>query len=297
MSDSWSVVTLTKNTHAEFTRFVDWYRKLGATEIVLFFHDPDDPNIASVQDATDVRVVRLTDELLSEMGTDRSNHAWLQDNIGTYAYRSLKTDWVVRLDIDELLYVPDSTTLGQVLSTLPLDVQSPVVSPLEVLPGLSPAGKHRLRGEMEPPVLAEIYEDAAQYLRSRKGLLGHRMGKSITRTGLTDLTINAHTARYIDRARPIKRPRIATTHGIFLLHFNAEDFWSWQNKVLFRSRNASFDPALTARLRELDAMGAEGVEEMERLFAAINDFSDERFTRLVALGAGRELELVFRHCE
>lgn len=291
IQQSWAVVTLTRNSRAEFERFLAWYRRMGAARIVLYFHDPNDPNIALIEDASDVQPMILTDALLEELGIRRDDHASLQEQVGTHAYASLDTDWLLRVDMDELIYPTSGETLSQVLARVPPEVEAPVIQPMEVLPGMTPDGKLRLRREMEADVLAEIYGDCAPYLKNRKGLLGHRMGKSICRCGLADIEIRTHTARYSDKRRPIRRPRLSATDGVYLLHFNAEDFWAWQAKVSFRARNASFDPALSARLRELEAMEEAGAEAMADLFERLNVFDAARFQRLVDLGAGMTLDL------
>jgi len=291
MPKTWSVVTLTQNTRADFVRFVSWYRALGATEIVIYFHDPEDPNLALVQDAPDVRAMPLTDDLLAEMGLERQDHGGLQENIGSHAYPSLDTDWVARLDVDELLLPAPGKTVAGIIDEFAEDAVTCVISPAEVLPGRDPQGRIRVRTEMEPEVLAQVYGDVARYLTRRRGLIGHRMGKSLSRCGLDGFEVRTHSARYIDR-RPLPgRPRISRTHGIDLLHFNASSFDAWRRMLGARMFNASFDPDLTAHLRALATQGEAALDELRHLYERINVFDDDRFAQLVGLGSGRALDL------
>jgi hypothetical protein len=293
MSPTWSVTTLTRNTKADFCRYVAWYFEQGASRLHLYFHNPEDPNIALVENDPRVDVVRLTPQLMEELEIVHNNHGLMQNNIGPHAYSRAQTDWMLRCDIDELIYCVDGRKPGDLLATLnqnEIDVIR--LEMAEHLAGPQVDGMMRFRIRMNEDDLDTVYGDVGKLLVARQGLIGHRQGKSMSRTGVPFLRMNTHSAR-MGRERN-KRPRELVAlmlAQIWLLHFNAGPMADWMNTLEYRLRFSSFDPVLADRLRQLLAEGDAGLPEIERIFQTINEFDDERFQKLVGLGYGVKARL------
>lgn len=292
MSPTWSVVTLTRNTRAEFCRYVSWYLELGADRIHLYFHDPDDPNIALVEADERIVVRRLTEALSTELGICNEGLSKVQDAIGRHAYSRLDTDWALRVDIDELLHVPGHS-VPEMLSNVPDDVLTALIYMAEHLPGGARPDEYRFRTMMTDEALDRVYGAKADLVRSRMGLIGHRQGKSVSRSGVEGFELFTHSGRYPDRKRLVKRPRITDQFGVYLLHFNGTDFDTWNRTLEYRIKYSSFDPVLSKTLREILGSRPERRSELREIFIRLNEFDEERFYMLKELGCGFSLKIDF----
>lgn len=294
MKPTWSVTTLTRNTRYDFCRYVAWYLEQGAECLHLYFHDPEDPNIALVENNDRVDVTRLTPDLLAELAIVQNNHGLMQANIGTHSYRRSRTDWMLRCDIDELIFRADGRSLADLLAELdPKEVDTIRIDMAEYLRGGGTATTLRFRTEIADRDLEKVYGDVGPLLASRFGFLGHRRGKSISRCGQDDLLMQIHVSRYTDRA---KRPRELVGKmlaPIRLLHFNSGTLEQWMDSLHYRLDFSSFDSVLAQRLRDLLAEGEAGNAEIARIYKVINEFDESRFQALAALGHGFVMKMDF----
>lgn len=145
-----------------------------ASRIHLYFHDPNDPNIALVEHNERVEVTRLTPALMEEMEISDDNHAQMQSNIGPHAYRRATTEWMLRCDIDELIHIPGDRKLADLLAQInPKEVDSIRIEMAEVLQSGRTGSAMRFRTEIPESELEAVYGDVGPLLAKRLGLIGH----------------------------------------------------------------------------------------------------------------------------
>lgn len=291
MADTWCVVALTRNSPDDFRRFVAWYLELGASRIHLYFHDPDDPNIALVEQDERFVVNRVSDELLNELNADRERLSQLQDLIGTHAYDRTDTDWILRVDVDELLYPGKDRSVSDLLGELPKEILTLLFEPAEHIIGKKSDGQLRFRSVMSSETLEAVYGAFADLVRSRMGLIGHRMGKSISRTGIEGFQIRTHVGRYPERSTIVKRPRAVSRFGSYLLHFNAVNYETWRDTIGYRVQYSSFDPRLASELKAILISKVDTDAKLKEVFSAINEIDDAKFATLERNGVGFSLSL------
>lgn len=293
MPGTWCVVALTRNTPDEFRRFVAWYLDLGASRIHLYFHDPEDANIALVEGDERIDVVRMTDALIDELSIERNDLAKMQDVIGSHAYSRMDADWLLRCDIDELLYLSDGKHISEILDAVPEDLQTLRFEMAEHLQGHAHPLEYRFRTVMENDALDAIYGSNARFLQKRMGMFGHRAGKGMSRGGIANLQIRTHVGRYSQRAIKVRGMRVSEMTPAYLLHFNTGDFTNWFKTIAYRIKFSSFDPVLAQRLAELADSGDGAESAIRALFRELNEFDEERFNLLKALGCGFSIQIDF----
>lgn len=288
---TWSVVVVMRNTTYEVMRFVSWYLELGASRIYIVFHDPDDQHIAMLAGHPKIECLPFTDDLRAAMGIEADDPKPPQIVAGTYLYPRITEDWVLRVDCDELVYC-ETGLLSKRLAEMPSDIETVVVRPAEQLSNDYGPGWHLFRLPMDEQTNSAVYGDAADMMAKRQGLMSHAFGKSAHRTGLGDLLVQEHNGIHPATNKRTRNKKWGKESGVFLLHFNSQDFAAWGSAALRRSRNSSFGPELSGRILAAAQNGA-GASELKALYHKINHFDDERAESLIDLNAGRRLFIDF----
>ncbi|WP_134724858.1 glycosyltransferase family 2 protein [Paracoccus luteus] len=280
-----------KNTTYEVMRFVSWYLELGASRIYIVFHDPDDRHIAMLAGHPKIECLPFTDNLRAAMEVAPDDPKPPQIVAGTYLYPRITEDWLLRVDCDELVYC-ETGRLSERLAEIPPEIETVVIRPAEQLSNDHGPGWHLFRLPMDEQTISAVYGDAADMMAKRQGLMSHAFGKSAHRTGLGDLLVQEHNGIHPSTNKRTRNRKWAKESGVFLLHFNSQDFEAWGSAALRRSRNSSFGPELSGRI--LAAAGAEeGDGELKALYHRINHFDAQRAESLINLGAGRRVFMDF----
>jgi len=293
---TWSVAVVVKNSTFEVLRFIAWYLEAGATRVHILFHDPTDPHIALASAHPNVDAVAFTDEVRAAMGVPVDQKDPPAKEIGTFFYPRAQTDWMIRVDCDELLYCEDRT-FSDMLATVPEDRMSVRVLPAEALPHDGIEQLFRL--PMDPEAVHAVYGDDAPLMLRRWGLICHAAGKSAHRTGVAGLAVMEHHAELPETRKRPPHIRLTKEHGVYLLHYNGEVFEDWARAAGRRAYNSSFGPEVAAEVR--DILGApDETARLRVLFDRVNGFGPDRIARMEALDLCRHFDfdhaaLIERH--
>lgn len=236
------VVTLCKDRPAVVASFVTQQLALGATELRVYFDDPEDRTIPWAEAQPGVIVTACDAEFwraVSWQGRpDRPVHIEArQSAISTHAYATVpEGHWVGFCDIDEL-FVPHED-FPAFLAAVPPETEQIHVEVAEAIwmPG-APAQRLKSatlarRQIRDKDALEPVARRRTALFRtfSNKGLIGHVSGKALVRSGLGALDLRIHSHR---RLLPDGTPQPLQTlrHGpMTLLHFDALSYDIWVAK-------------------------------------------------------------------
>lgn len=232
----WSVVAIVKEPRAVLERFVAWYLHQGADSIYLYFDDPNDPCIPLMAQHGDrVDCTRCTRAFWEDLGVaDAPNFTKRQNAAMLHGYRRITDGWVAVVDADELL-LPMQGTLGDLLADMPITDRSVLIKPAEYVSFDNNPGLTLFRRAMKPRQVARIYGDFASHMVGNKGLIGHVVGKSITRAGLAVTRAHPHWFCDVDGARIVDSTR-TIEDGYAMLHFYFLNYADWRRKMEYRVR-------------------------------------------------------------
>lgn len=286
---TFSVCTLCRDTPYNVRRFVSWYLDQGAERIHVFFDNPDDPAIDELRQFEKVKVYPLTNEVRSRIAHPAVTVHELQKKVGDLVYQELATDWLLRIDCDELV-TSFNGSLRDFLKSIPDECEVVVVAPYEETL-LSETGKVVFRGAVkDPELLEQIYGEAAGALASGRGMVGHVVGKSFIRRKLA-ATIREHGPRSTDRDRKrFQTLSLGIREGVACLHLNRESFETWRRKLPWRLAHSSVRPLLGARVIEallLDVQDINGAScpNLKRLYASITTLNAQQAALLQSSSA------------
>lgn len=226
LGPTWATVTTLKEPPERVKAFVAQHLYLGASEIWLYFDDPDDPSIPLVEKLPQVRVVRCTPEHKAIYGNKAGTHEGRQKANANHAYRLTKANWMIHLDADEM--VDADRPIGSLLAAAAEDVLR--LAPYEAMhfgkSAVNGRPAYYFRGALpdnERGIAAaeRAYGRFAGTLAG--GMLSHVAGKYFVRTGLPDALLSIH-APYMGE----KRAKAAQAEGARLLHFHGHDYDEWR---------------------------------------------------------------------
>lgn len=222
---SWATVTTLKETPERVKAFVAQHIYLGASEIWLYFDDPDDPSIPLVEKVPQVRVVRCTPEHKAVYGNKAGTHEGRQKANANHAYGLTKADWIIHLDADEM--IDSDLPVARILAGAADNVLR--LAPFEALhfakAAVNGRPAHYFRGALPDTrqghaAALQAYGRFAGTLTA--GMLSHAAGKFFVRTGLADTALSIH-APYMGE----KRAKGVQAEGARLLHFHGGDYQEW----------------------------------------------------------------------
>lgn len=230
----WSVVAIVKEPRAVIERFVAWYLHQGADRIYLYFDDPQDPGMALMRRfGSRVDCTPCTPGFWAHLHVDPAAHFTFRQNaVAMHGYARIKDGWVAVVDADELMF-PINGSLDDLLASLPITERSVLIKPAEYVSFDNNPALTLFRRPMKPQQVNRIYGGFADYLRGNRGLVGHLVGKSITRAGLAVSRAHPHWfcdrngKRIIDATRTIE-------DGYAMLHFYFLNYADWRRKMEYR---------------------------------------------------------------
>jgi hypothetical protein len=259
------VVLLAREPQALVLTHLAWHLALGAAEVHLFLDDPTDPVAPLASALPRVRVTRCDAAFWAAHPTGRrpDRVTARQSFCATRAYGRAGVGWLLHLDADEFLH--PQADLAQELArnaALPGALVVPVRERAYATPDPQALfeGVFRIpRRAADPahPLLAPLAEMAP------RGVIGHALGKSITRTGLP-LTLHPHFPRPLGGGAPQDVPSRPCTAAV-LLHFDGLTPRHWLAKQRARLGDprpeAWLGPHRQAQLRALAACGGDAAAE------------------------------------
>lgn len=217
--------------------FVDHYRRRGAARVRVYFDGPaaSAPRPKAVGLADDELTV-CDDAFWAARGGRPASVEARQRLVYADAYRALGADWLVVVDIDELIFGP--VDLAAALET------APAARDLVLFPTVEAVwragddlnrdyGAVLARKSYSGPFWSELsyllYPGAGAFFV--RGLLGHHMGKYAVRRGLDGVTPCIHEAKRGEvplKAARARDPRTGQT--VRLLHYDAISLDAWRAK-------------------------------------------------------------------
>ena len=280
---TWATVTTLKEKPETVLSFVAQHVYLGASEIHLYFDDPDDPAFDLVKDIPQVRATRCSAVYWAGLGHRSDRHQARQKANAQHAYAAVGTDWIIHLDADEMI------SADRPVAAILAEAADPILRlpPFEAMEydkaGRNGRPSHFFRGALpETPqghrLAASAYGPFEGALFS--GMLSHAAGKFFVRAKLPEVTLSIH-APYENG----KRRAHPDAEGMRLLHFHGGDYEHWRARVDYRlskgaymgmyqaNREAQGDTlhATLSRLRD-----EEGEAGLKRFYRAVCTFGPEK---------------------
>lgn len=239
MSVAWGLATTIKATADQVRAFVAHHLSLGASELWLFFDEPDDGVMAHVSGLPRVRCIACDDAHWARIGHRPDRHQNRQGRNMKMAYRRTKLPWLGHIDVDE--YLLPRRPVAEVLADAHPDQIELRMCPWEALhdPGLpddiftARAFRAPIRGEARRHLSDAAFGPYAGAMKA--GVLSHYVGKCFFRTGIEGLDPRLHGGF----VQGVRLPGLPHHPDIALLHFHAENPDNWLGKLEFRlSRGA-----------------------------------------------------------
>lgn len=241
---TFSIACLANETDAILHRFIAHYLRAGAAEVALFIDRAagETPVSLAPFDAQQQKRIKLTycdDAFWDALGQRRPDVLEVrQRTVFTNHFRNCAHDWMLACDADE--YLVSTEPLSEVLDLTPDDVPSITFFTIEAVWGPGEAiddafGNTWFRIPFPTPkawqrARTSIY-GLSGYLMSSRGLVGHHVGKSITRTNSSVDEIQLHWANVDGACVSVSARRLGDPFtSVRLAHFDAIDFKRWRKK-------------------------------------------------------------------
>lgn len=291
--ESWGITLLAREPAQLVLTHLAWHLALGAAEVHLFLDDPADPVAPLAAALPRVRVTRCDGAFWAAHPSGRRPERVTarQSFCATLAYRRAGVGWLLHLDADEFLH-PHADLAAELARHR--DLKGALVVPVRERAYASPdpqtlfEGVFRIpRRPADPPhPLLEPLADMAP-----RGVIGHALGKSITRTGLA-LTLHPHFPRPQGGGTPQDVPTRPCTAAV-LLHFDGLTPRHWLGKQRARLGDAQpeawLGPHRQAQLRALAACGGDAAAE-RRLHDRLRVLPDPAAWIAAGLAEAREFD-------
>ena len=215
---NWSIVTVARESLPIMMRFVAWHLSQGAASIHIMFDDPNDPCIEVLGRLPSVRVTRCTPEFWTSIGSRASTHFTRRQSAAfAYGYREASTPWVLCMDADELIWDRDGC-ISSYLDEQPPDVRGILVRTAERVRLSDPVAGDTFRFPISARLMRKVHGLFAIYLLGSHGIVGHKSGKSFTRTGHE--ISRGHPHWMVDpNNRRITDKVVSLSDGKLLLHY------------------------------------------------------------------------------
>lgn len=272
-------------SHVE--RFVGHYKDMGAARIRIFY---DREEFAG---SPDCEIVLCDDTFWKSLKKEKQFSVEdRQRDIYQHAYETAKSDWMLVVDIDELIF--GSVALKDYLAKVDTRFPSVRFMPAEaVFRSIDDierdfgATSFRLPYPscFSIPMSHVLYPGLGQVFI--RGLLGHSRGKYAFRTGYSDVMINIHEATRAGAALPELNASSGRRRDerLFLAHFDAISITQWREKWRRRLLKNDTKEMGAKRDRQMElfrAYDAQGRSEM--LFHRLYGIGDLKLRLLKCLG-------------
>lgn len=246
---TWGVVATIRSSCTEILEFAAHYLDLGAHRVIVYL-DEDSPIARSALKSHPKCRVILTDSgywkrRRKKRGRPEAHQSRQVANVNHCYNRSPEVDWLLHVDVDELLMV--ETPMSQQLAAVPPGTMSARVRPIEALQAddTNPPPQGHLWCKSCDPRLKirrsqskKIYPRFGAHLNG--GFVSHVAGKVFVRTGQEDVNIRIHNAFLggVKDANPMELPECR------LVHLHAVSWENWWHRYRYRLMHGSYRPDL-----------------------------------------------------
>jgi len=289
---TWRVGAILNESVSDTLRFASWYLEAGAEGLTLLFDDPEDKALSLLADHPKIDVYPATPEFWAKLGRDPADAFTKRQNAAlNWIYRNTEEDWLLNVDADEFVLTRDET-LTEYLAKQSETVNSIRINVAEVVGTDDPEGFYTFRRPMAKPQVQAVYGENAIYFGPRRmGLIGHSIGKSVTRTALQGVRLRQHWADGPEHLN-LRETFIPVQDGIELLHFIGLDYEPWRRKLDWRLKSRGFVNPLKVRINEVKD-GPDGEAKLKELHAKLHRLSPSRVQTLLDLGVGFTQQIDF----
>lgn len=220
---SWAIAALADEPAPLIAAFVRHHLAIGAREVHIFLDRPN-PEAEALLDGLEGCILTLCDQAYWERvnhGRRPGRHLGRQKFNATRAYRTTGCDWLLHCDVDE--FISDGAALSALLAH-EQSAEGIVLGNLERVHRASEPGVHIFEGAFRGPIgftetdAKALFGRFATFLNF--GLTGHRVGKTIVRTG-RDWTMGIHTPNGFAQSKLVKSDSRLLLHfdGLTELHY------------------------------------------------------------------------------
>ncbi len=260
---SFSVVAIVKEDESILRQFCNEYIRLGAKEIFVYYDGPtEEIGKDGFFDRNDAISLVACDTAFWENHSGERPGRLRDRQVAVYqiAYSRCQSDWLLVCDADEFILA--DMPLGLWLDRVPAAVDSVNFPTAEAVWGPGQA----IDVPFETNLFRLPFKDQRQWKRSRlflygpigrvmdKGLASHSHGKSITRTGLRDITVGTHEAERDGKECSVLVSELGLDCPmVYLAHFDAISFQRWQVKFERRAPKFKEDGGTGSKKRKRQA--------------------------------------------
>lgn len=244
---TWGVVAQVKASAAAVETFVAWHLERGASRIVIYFDDPDDPAAAGLARlAPRVAAVRCDAAHWAALKPRRPGRkTGRQTANAQQAYDAAQVDWLAHVDVDEFIVplrfdgMAEAPQVADMLAETPAGKVIVRLRPYEALaePGGGEPRHFRttpLSGPDRANRVTRVYGPYAEALAD--GMLSHSVGKTFARTGVAGLAPRIHVPRIHDG--PVRG--VAFSRSMVLVHYHAVDRADWLSQLDYRTELGAY---------------------------------------------------------
>ncbi|MGL3044456.1 glycosyltransferase family 2 protein [Acinetobacter pecorum] len=301
MNNTWALVVTAKASIENIKIFLDHHLKLGVNEIFLFLDSPEDfNNIDELNINEKIKIFPCTDEfwrtrdhyeiLDTEPNKKPKAVEQRQYHNMLHAQDVSKSEWIMMIDIDELLY--SGERINEILSEIPTNVFSVRAAPLEAV-YLENKPKNLLevfntsyfknRFVVNYSFWNEIYKN--KYLNHKSGFFGHVTGKTFHRVNVLIRSASCHISRPYDTDLMCA----LDNNRFFILHFESMTQEFFIEKNLKRISNEFYVPFLEKKSKERLSYFKENYEKdgegfLEKIYMDMHVFNTKTMNKCLESG-------------
>lgn len=250
----WAVVSTIKASANVIAPFVAHHLALGAAHMYLYLDAPLRARALKRLSHPKVSLITCDDTYWQASGKARMDkHQQRQAFNATTCYRSCAADWLAHIDVDEFLHSSGAITdqLARVSDT----VDAVILPPAEEIAQSGDEADLFFRrtyfdADCPKSVVDELYPTFGRYLRS--GFISHTAGKTMARTGLSDVRFGVHLLkRGGQEVKAIERSK-----HMHVLHRHAPSLAAFEQHLEFRLSKGSYRNRDDTRLGLADIVEA-----------------------------------------
>jgi Glycosyl transferase family 2/Met-10+ like-protein len=284
---TWATISTMKEKPEIVMDFIAHHLLLGASQIIIYFDDPEDPAVEMVAPIPQVRAIRCDAAFVASRGRHPTGLPARQKVHARRAYAETTADWIIHIDADE--FIAADRPIAEVLAGVDGTVLR--LAPFEALAtprgGQGDRPEHFYRGSLpggpRGKRLAEAAYGPFQDCLAH-GMLSHLAGKFFVRTGVPGMALAVH-GPFLDQARAAH----VDTADLRILHFHGGVYETWRRHLdrrlsddaggtysgrLANQGGQANNHSLLSTLQELHR--TEGEAGLQRFFRAACTFGPEK---------------------
>lgn len=245
-SHVWATVSTVKSDSKTLAPWIAHHLRLGASRMHIYLDAPLSGGTADGLSDPRVTFTLCDDAYWRTVGKPRpEKHQQRQSLNATHCYRNAQCDWLAHIDCDEYIYSPDP--FENTLAAATLASEALVLPPAEEIAQTGDVTEVLFRRSYfdagcPKSVIDALYPTFGQYLRS--GFISHTVGKSVARTGLSDVRFGVHLLK----RNGVESKAVERVQSANILHRHAPDWESFKAHLEFRLAHGSYRNHDAARL-------------------------------------------------